>query len=175
MGQILKPDTDGDGVPDKADMRGYVFNDVGIYRGWQADWDGDGLRKERDPDNDNGGSTDGCEDANRNGKKESWETSNFDKSDDGDCSPNIGDMVDVPAGTFQMGCDPAHNSGYPCYASHPSHPYNPDGLMLHTIYLDAYRIDKTEVTNTQYARCEAAGGMYQRLPQRSVICQLPGD
>ena len=64
-------------------------------------------------------------------------------------SPLLGEMVSVPAGTFGMGCDSAHNGGYGCY---------PDELPLHTIYLDAYRIDKTEVTNARYVQCVAAGG-----------------
>jgi formylglycine-generating enzyme required for sulfatase activity len=63
------------------------------------------------------------------------------------------DMISIPAGDFQMGCDPEHNDGFDCAS---------DELPLHSVYLDAYKIDKYEVTTSQYAECVEAG-----------VCGLP--
>ncbi|MCB0114354.1 MAG: hypothetical protein KDD84_09700, partial [Caldilineaceae bacterium] len=90
-------DTDNDCVNDKQDIRGYVFNHLGQYQKRWPDWDGDGLRKEVDRDNDNGGWLDGDEDKNWNGlsvdaagRRDGVDTSNFSWWDDrpGPCSPS---------------------------------------------------------------------------------------
>ena len=51
-------------------------------------------------------------------------------------------MVYVPAGDFSMGSASGEQDEKP----------------LHTVYLDAYWIDQTEVTNAQYAQCVAEHG-----------------
>jgi formylglycine-generating enzyme required for sulfatase activity len=52
----------------------------------------------------------------------------------------------VPAGEFLMGSDPAKDN---------QESY--DELPQHTVYLDAFWIDQTEVTTAQYARCVTSG------------------
>jgi formylglycine-generating enzyme required for sulfatase activity len=50
-------------------------------------------------------------------------------------------MVFVPAGEFEMGSEDGEDNEKP----------------VHTVYLDAFWIDQTEVTNAMYARCVDAG------------------
>jgi len=58
------------------------------------------------------------------------------------------EMILIPAGEFKMGCDPNHNAGYAFYDWQ---------LPLYKVWLDAYLIDKLDVTNARYAECLNAG------------------
>jgi formylglycine-generating enzyme required for sulfatase activity len=56
------------------------------------------------------------------------------------------EWVDVPAGEYPMGSDPAVDQ----YAYDDERPQ-------HTVYLDAYQVSRYEITNAEYARCVQAG------------------
>ena len=66
--------------------------------------------------------------------------------------PETGAMVYIPADWFWMGCNPHNNQ---CYG---------DEKPYHKVYLDAYYIDKYDVTADEYAKCVNAGK-----------CQQPSD
>lgn len=55
------------------------------------------------------------------------------------------EMVFVPAGNFEMGSEPETAGA------------DEDEMPLHKIYLDAFWIDRTEVTNSHYQQCISAG------------------
>ncbi len=58
------------------------------------------------------------------------------------------EMVFIPQGEFQMGCETEHNGGFSC----PS-----DELPLHTVFLADFFIDRYEITNAKYAECVKNG------------------
>jgi formylglycine-generating enzyme required for sulfatase activity len=76
-------------------------------------------------------------------------------------------MVYVPAGEFLMGSSEADGQAYDF------------GKPQHTVYLDAYWIDRTEVTNAQYRKCAEAGACREprcwddndvNAPDQPVVC-----
>ncbi|MHC4168093.1 MAG: choice-of-anchor X domain-containing protein [Planctomycetota bacterium] len=76
----LDTDSDNDKVWDKEDLYEYVFlGNALLYVKRDADFDADGVRKEKDPDNDGDTFNDGCEDKDGDGIYEpaAGETNNF--------------------------------------------------------------------------------------------------
>ena len=69
----------------------------------------------------------------------------------------IGEDVFVPAGPFSMGC--AGDLSYMLCDG--------DAKPIHTVYLDDFYIDRTEVTNAQYRACEDAGVCLHPLSDKS--------
>ena len=68
----------------------------------------------------------------------------------------------LPAGSFMMGCSPGDSL---C---------ENDERPRHRIFLDAFRIDRAEVTNDQYRRCVDAGACPEPL-LRDLLRKQPGD
>jgi formylglycine-generating enzyme required for sulfatase activity len=69
--------------------------------------------------------------------------------------------VFVPAGQFSMGCAPDYFIGV-C---------DPDVKPIHTVQVDAFYIDRTEVTNAQYRACVTAGACLPPLANASSTRQ----
>jgi formylglycine-generating enzyme required for sulfatase activity len=63
-----------------------------------------------------------------------------------EASASPGETIQIPAAQFSMGCDAAVDTE--C---------KDDEKPLHMVSLDAFAIDKTEVTQDQYAACVTAG------------------
>jgi formylglycine-generating enzyme required for sulfatase activity len=80
---------------------------------------------------------------------------------------NVSEEVFVPAGQFLMGCSSD------LYASG----CDTDTYPIHAVHLDAFFIDRTEVTNAQYNACVAAGVCPERIhcesTERSDYCDSP--
>ena len=68
--------------------------------------------------------------------------------------PDVTEMVLIPAGDFQMGSDDSDA--------------NDDEKPVHTVYVDAFYIDKYEVTNTQFKAFVDANPQWQkaRIPDK---------
>ncbi len=68
--------------------------------------------------------------------------------------------VYVPAGEFVMGCSADTAGAMDCAL---------DAQPLHAVYLNAYYIDKTEVSNAQYAECVTAGACQPPISNSSAV------
>ena len=66
-------------------------------------------------------------------------------------------VVYIPAGEFEMGSTDAEVDALVAECTECEPDWFEQEQPAHTVYLDAYWIDQTEVTNAQYDKCVAAG------------------
>lgn len=135
--------------------------------GIDDDCDGVLPTDELDGDGDGTASCEGdCDDNDPNNF-----TANAERLDgqDNDCdglvdADDLDALVEVPAGTFWMGCAPTDTN---C---------DTDETPYHEVYLDAYLIEMYEVTAGRYEECVTAGGCTY-TPSGSAGCTLetPGQ
>lgn len=72
------------------------------------------------------------------------------------------DMVRIPGGTFKMGCQNG----------------SPDELPVHEVTVDAFRMDRTEVTNAQFRQFVAATGyvtVAEKVPRAEDFPGVPAE
>jgi len=101
----------------------------------------------------------GC--SNDNGCKSDSDCDNGFVCQDKICKQKPNDdkgMLDIPAGSFMMGCNQAQDSA--CDA---------DESPYHEVTLSAYKIDAREVNQTQYQACVDAGGCF--APGADANCE----
>jgi formylglycine-generating enzyme len=86
-------------------------------------------------------------------------------------SPPAG-MVWIPGGEFSMG------SGDPTTLPHGGHDAMPDTRPIHRVYVDGFWMDKTEVTNSEFARFVKATNyvtVAERKPTREEFPTAPEE
>ena len=107
------------------------------------------------------GDATGSQSGDGDGETMSAETGDGDATGDGDGDTS---MIEIPAGSFLMGCDPALDAGGGCL---------PDREPAHEVTLDAFEIDRTEVRLGDYLNCLDAGDCPSRGSQ-CVDCRRRG-
>lgn len=70
-------------------------------------------------------------------------------------------LVCVPAGTFYMGASVADGRA------------GEDEKPQHRVYLDTFWLDRTEVSNSSYARCMAAGACRPKIYETTALTYIP--
>jgi sulfatase modifying factor 1 len=78
-------------------------------------------------------------------------------------------MVWIPGGEFYMGSDEDNDAGLPLL---------PDALPVHKVYVDGFWMDKTEVTNEQFAKFVKATGyttIAERPPDPADFPKVPKE